>query len=138
MEYLRDVPPDACAVTAAQVAQMPSPMNFVVFFHVAGAINDLPADYSPAGNRDAKFVCNIPAMWDGAENDEKNIAWVRETWEKIKPFSTGGVYLNFLSEDDGPDRIAAAFGTNHARLTALKHTYDPHGLFRHCKALPTS
>ena len=138
MEYLRDVPPEACEVMASQVAKMPSPMNFMVFFHVAGAVNDLPADFSPAGNRDAQFVCNIPAMWDGAENDQKNIGWVRDTWEKIKPFSTGGVYVNFLSDDDGADRIAAAFGSNHARLTALKQKYDPHGLFRHCKALPTT
>jgi FAD/FMN-containing dehydrogenase len=137
-ENLPDLSPGACEVMASQIATMPSPMSLMFFFPVGGALNELPADHSPAGNRDAKFVCNIASMWDRAEDDRANIAWARDTWEKLKPHTTGGVYVNFLADDDGADRVASAFGSNHERLTALKHEYDPLGLFRHCKALPTT
>ena len=64
------------------------------------------------------------------------IAWTRETWEAVKPYSTGGVYLNFLSDDDGADRVAAAFGkANLDKLAALKRKLDPTNLFRHTKSI---
>jgi len=136
-ENMPALSPEACEVMATQISTMPSPMSLMFFFPVAGVLNELPADHSPIGNRDAKLVCNIASMWDRADDDRTNIGWARDTWEKLKPHTTGGVYLNFLADDDGADRVASAFGSNHQRLTALKQKYDPHGLFRHCKSLAT-
>jgi hypothetical protein len=46
----------------------------------------------------------------------------------MRPFSTGGAYLNFTPE---PDRIRDAYGENkYQRLVALKDKYDPNNLFR--------
>jgi hypothetical protein len=36
--------------------------------------------------------------------------------------------VNFIGEREG--RVGDAYGTNHARLTALKARYDPDNLFR--------
>jgi hypothetical protein len=40
------------------------------------------------------------------------------------------LYINFLTEDEGPDRIAAVLGTGLERLAAIKAKWDPHNVFR--------
>ena len=47
----------------------------------------------------------------------------------MRPFSTGGVYVNNLG-DEGEDRVRAAYGSNYDRLVALKTKYDPTNFFR--------
>ena len=52
----------------------------------------------------------------------------------MRPCSTGGTYLNFLTEEEGADRIEAAYGPeNLKRLAELKRKYDPEDFFRHTK-----
>jgi FAD/FMN-containing dehydrogenase len=55
--------------------------------------------------------------------------WARGFFRDTAPHATGGVYVNFLTEDE-PDRIQAAYGTNYQRLAEAKKRYDPHNLFR--------
>ena len=53
--------------------------------------------------------------------------------DALQPFSTGGVYVNYLGEeaDEGAKRIQAAYGIGkHERLVKLKNKYDPGNLFR--------
>ncbi|MCI0564650.1 MAG: BBE domain-containing protein, partial [Nitrososphaera sp.] len=57
-------------------------------------------------------------------------AWVRNYFASLQPFSTGGVYVNFLG-DEGQDRVKASYGTDkYDRLAALKNKYDPTNFFR--------
>ena len=49
----------------------------------------------------------------------------------MKPWSTGGVYLNFIG-DEGHERVQVAFGPDkYARLQRIKARWDPTNLFRH-------
>lgn len=62
------------------------------------------------------------------------VQWARDAFEAMRPHATGGTYLNFLTEEEGGERIAAAYGeANLARLAALKRRYDPENVFRHTK-----
>jgi FAD/FMN-containing dehydrogenase len=135
-EYLPRIEPAACDTLLTHFASIPSPHSALIFFPIGGALNELPADHSPAGNRDAHFICNITSQWERKDDDDVNIAWARTTHQAVKPFSTGGVYVNFLTEEEGADRIKAAYGAATLdRLGALKRKYDPQGLFRHTKAV---
>jgi Berberine and berberine like len=58
------------------------------------------------------------------------MAWVRKSWERIRPFSTGGNYVNFQPADDDGARTAAAYRSNCQRLQQVKADYDPDNLFR--------
>jgi FAD/FMN-containing dehydrogenase len=72
---------------------------------------------------------NVHGRWDDPANDEKCIGWARALFQAASPFSTGSVYVNFLTQDE-PDRVRAAYGENYDRLVALKNKYDPTNLFR--------
>ncbi len=133
-EYFPGLQPAALDALVTAAARIPSPHSVMLLFHIAGALNELPADHSPVGNRDAAFVCNLAASWERSSDDAANIAWARQSWESIRPFSTGGAYLNFMTEEEGPERIEAAYGkTTLKRLASLKRKYDPRNLFQHTK-----
>ena len=40
------------------------------------------------------------------------------------------VYVNYLSEDEGDDRVKTAYGANYERLVSVKKKYDPTNFFR--------
>lgn len=85
---------------------------------------------SPVGNRDAALVLNITSSWEKAEDDQTNIEWARAAWQDMRSFSTGGTYINFLTEDEDDNRIHAAYGANFERLVEVKTKWDPENLFR--------
>lgn len=129
-EYLPRIEADLCERFIARAGAIPSPHSALILFQIGGALNQLDADHSPAGNRDARYVLNIGGAWEQASADDANIAWACETWEHLRSFSTGGNYINFLTEDEGPDRIAAALGSSLNKLADVKARWDPDNFFR--------
>lgn len=129
-EYLPSFQPDLLTAAIARGAGIMSPHSAILFFALDGSLNTMPADTSPAGNRDAAGLFNVAAAWDRAEDDEANIGWARETWQDLKRFSTGGTYVNFLTEEEGADRTLAAYGSHLDRLGKVKAQWDPGNVFR--------
>ncbi len=129
-EFLPTLEPEMIDKAIKYAGRIRSPHSMIVVFPLEGALNKLPDDHSAMGNRDAAFVINITASWEKAEDDATNIEWARAAWEDIRRFSTGGTYVNFLTEEEGSERIKAAYGKNHARLVELKTKWDPTNLFR--------
>jgi hypothetical protein len=129
-EYLARIEPELCTRFMAQAAQIKSPHSAVIFFQLGGALNRLAADHSPVGNRDARYVLNIAGAWEQAGEDQANMQWARDAWNDLKQFSTGGNYINFLTEDESPERVAAALGPGAGRLAEIKRKWDPGNLFR--------
>ncbi len=115
----------------AQFVGLKAPANQIVLFQIDGALNDHPEDDGAMGNREAAFACVIQAMWreDDAAGDA-NREWVRSAWEALKPFSTGGNYINFQTEDEDDERTVESYRNNYERLETIKATYDPSNLFR--------
>jgi FAD/FMN-containing dehydrogenase len=132
--YLPAVDPKAIDALIDHAGRIGSPHSAILLFQLQGALNELPSEHSPAGNRDAAFVLNIAASWEKAAEDAANLRWARECFEATQTFSTGGTYVNFLTEEEGRERIEAAYGRpTLARLAALKEKVDPDNLFRHTK-----
>jgi hypothetical protein len=82
------------------------------------------------GNRDARFVTGFSGVWPVGEDGSRIVAAVRDGWTRIRPFSTGGNYVNFQLAEDGEARTAAAYGRNFERLRRIKARYDPENFFR--------
>lgn len=111
-------------------SQIVSPYSAIILFPVDGALNQLPNDFTPMGNRNATSNLNITAAWEGKENDKQNINWAQSAWQDMNKLSTGGSYINFQTEDEGEGRIRAAYGSNYGRLVDVKTKWDPGNLFR--------
>ena len=129
-EYLPEIRPELCDKFMSHAGQIPSPHSALIFFQLEGALNDKTNDHSAVGNRDARYVLNIAGSWEDEKDDDINIGWARAAWNDMKSFSTGGTYINFLTEDDGPERNEAALGENIKRLAEIKSKWDPDNFFR--------
>lgn len=129
-EYLPRFEQELLAKAIEHARRIVSPHSSIILFPIDGALNDLPEGHSAVGNRDARAVINITSAWEKTDDDKLNIDWARTAWQDIRRFSTGGVYVNFLTEDEGDERIRAAYRDNYQRLSEIKMRWDPNNVFR--------
>ncbi len=108
--------------------KLPSDASEIFFARLGGATTRVAKDATAFPHRDAEFVMNVHTRWDDAADDEQCVAWAREFFDATAPHATGGVYVNFIPEDE--ERVPNAYGDNLARLEELKKKYDPNNLFR--------
>jgi FAD/FMN-containing dehydrogenase len=110
---------------------MVSPMSLQFVVQLGGALGDRTADATAIGNRDAEAVFASAGCWSPADHDgEQDREWARSAWEAIRPYSTGGNYLNVQMADDDEGRLREAYQGSLDRLAAIKETYDPDNVFR--------
>ena len=109
--------------------RIPDPQTEIAFAQLGGAISRVPLEATAYTHRDAQFLVNVHGRWDNPANDAKCIAWARELFQAASPFATGGVYVNFLTQDE-QERVRAAYGANYGRLVQVKNKYDPTNFFR--------
>jgi hypothetical protein len=95
---------------------------------LGGAIDRVGPEESAYPHRGARYNLSIDAGWTDPAQDEAAIGWARSSWDAMREFGTGGVYINFagLDEESGRD---AVFGESAARLDEVQAAYDPDGLF---------
>ena len=77
----------------------------------------------------------IIAQWTDSSQNEACIGWARETYARLLQYSDGGVYSNYM-DDDETARLGKAYGDNLPRLQALKNTYDPDNIFHLNQNIP--
>jgi Berberine and berberine like len=99
---------------------------------LGGSVADLGDEATAFGNRDAEYICMVAsASPRDAPDRARRYQWARSAWEEaIRPFSTGGNYINMQTTDDDERRLRQAYGTNIDRLAHAKAIYDPGNLFR--------
>lgn len=81
------------------------------------------------GFRHTGFEFWVHSYWREAAERKESWAWVEEFYRAIEPLTTGAVYVNDL-ENEGEDRVRAAYGDKYHRLSLIKAKYDPYNFFR--------
>jgi len=109
---------------------LPSPQTEIFVAQVGGAAARLPIDSTAYPHRDAAYVLNVHTRWEDPSDDRLCIDWARAFFDATAPYSTGGVYMNFVSEAEDAARVQAAYGSSYPRLQELKAKYDPDNAFR--------
>ncbi len=132
--FLKTISDEAIEVMVAYCAKRPTPMCHGLIEHqLGGAVRRIDREATAFGQRDAEYSFMSLGVCAEKAEAEKCVRWAREFWDAMQPFSTGGVYVNYLGReaDEGAGRIEAAYGPEkYARLVALKNEYDPANLFR--------
>jgi FAD/FMN-containing dehydrogenase len=131
--FLKELSDDAIATMVAHCATRPSPRCGMALAELGGAVSRVAPDETAFNHRHVRYdFISAGACMDPAQ-DAACIRWARAFWEAMQPFSTGGVYVNYLGQeaDEGAERVQAAYGpAKYARLVALKNKYDPTNFFR--------
>jgi FAD/FMN-containing dehydrogenase len=109
--------------------RLPSPHCEIILAVLGGQIRRVAADATAYAQRDAELLMNVHGRWESPSEDNAGISWSRDVFRAITPFATGGVYVNFMTQEE-TDRVRAAYGPNYERLAKLKAKYDPTNLFR--------
>jgi FAD/FMN-containing dehydrogenase len=130
-DYFDALPEAADGTLIEHAIAITSPHSAVLCMHLGGAAARRPAGETAVGNRAAEYVLNMQGAWEERAEDATHIAWARDFWSAMQPFSSGGTYVNFLTEDADEERLRAAYGAElHAGLARIKAKYDPDNLFR--------
>jgi FAD/FMN-containing dehydrogenase len=119
----------AIDVVMHHAGTLPTPHCEIFLGLLGGHAATFAPDDTAYPHRDALYVMNVHTRWDNAADDARCVAWAREFFNAAAPHASGGVYVNFLTEDENA-RSADAYGVNYQRLAQLKTKYDPHNLFR--------
>jgi FAD/FMN-containing dehydrogenase len=120
---------EALDIVIQYAGQLPSPQCEIFLGLLGGQTNRAASDATAYPHRQALYAMNVHTRWTDPAEDKKCITWAREFFVAAAPYAAGSVYINFLTQDEG-ERIAEAYGHNHARLVQLKDKYDPRNLFR--------
>jgi hypothetical protein len=121
-----------------------SPLVMLELRQLGGALARPPADLSPIGRRDSKFIMfglgispTPEPTPEVAQRVQEHLAYVAE---EMRPYQTGATYVNFLDFGDWtPERTRASYSPEDwERLVELKDRYDPHNLFRFNRNIPST
>lgn len=115
----------------AHAEAAPSHHSTIDVWYQGGAMNRVGAEETAFGDRSALYLLGIEGNWEEPDEDEANVAWVRECVADMRRFSDGGIYLNFPGFlEEGQEMMRDAYGENYERLVALKNEHDPTNFFR--------
>ncbi len=132
--FLKDLSDAAIDTLLAHSAKRPTPLCHVLIEPLGGAVGRVREGETAFAHRRAPFNCAILGVCAGPAEYDACAHWVRELCRALKPFSTGGAYVNYIGSeaDEGPERVrAAAYGSGvYERLASLKAEYDPTNFFR--------
>ena len=126
--FFKELSADVIAVLVDAFERVPSPMSGIFIEHFHGAVTRIDPTATAFPHREPGFNLVLSGEWLDPTEDERNIAWVRATFEDLTPHMADAVYVNYLSADE-PERVGAAYGPNWERLAALKQTWDPDNVF---------
>jgi Berberine and berberine like len=128
--FVKGLTDEAIDELLARFAVCPSPMTAALFEHFHGEVTRVPVDATAVPHREPGFNFLVTSEWTDPAATDENVAWTRELFDAMEPFSVARRYLNYFSEDDvGEDPVRAAYGPNYERLVELKREYDPDNVF---------
>jgi len=104
-----------------------------------GAINKVPSDATAFVHRgNTKYSIQYVKEWPSPSASAANIAAMQTLYASMRPFVSGGCYVNYCDLDLGDGYAKAYWGDNLPRLTKIKAQLDPKNIFRHAQSVPLS
>jgi FAD/FMN-containing dehydrogenase len=122
---------DVIELLAGHAAAAPSPHSTIDVWYQGGEMARVGEEETAFANRSEPYLLGIEGNWERDSGSNETIAWVRDTIADMRPFSDGGIYLNFPGFlEEGEELLREGYGRNYERLAEVKAKYDPNNLFR--------
>ena len=128
-DFVTDLPDEAVNLHVQYADQLPSVLSTMHLYPINGATHRVGKNDTAWSYREANFAQVIVGVDPDPANNPRTIAWSKEYWRKMHPYSAGGAYVNMMM-DEGQERVKAAYRDNYARLAQVKAKYDPQNVFR--------
>jgi FAD/FMN-containing dehydrogenase len=108
------------------------------FYGLGGAVlGDELARRSAFAHRGSLFCVEYLGHWTSPEGDASHLGWLAGIRDEMRPFMTGGAYVN-SPDRDLTDWLHAYYGPNLPRLMEVKRRYDRDEVFRFEQSIPAS
>ena len=128
-DFFTDLSDEVVELHVQYADQLPSVHSTMHLYPINGAAHRVGKSDTAWSYREANFAQVIVGVDPDPANNPRTIAWSKEYWRKMHPYSAGGAYVNMMM-DEGQDRVKAAYRENFPRLAQVKAKYDPQNLFR--------
>jgi hypothetical protein len=145
VELLGELSPEAIdKLVALAGVESESPLVMLELRQLGGALARPPADLSPIGRRDSRFIMfglgMSPTPEATPELAQRLQGHLARVAEEMRPYETGATYVNFLDLGDWtPERTRASYSPEDwERLVELKDRYDSDNVFRFNRNIPPS
>ncbi len=135
-DFVNDLSVEAIALHAKHGRELPTPLSSMHLYPINGAASRVDSDATAWSYRDATWAQIIVGVDPDPANKDRLIRWANAYWKALHPHSAGGAYVNMMMQDEGQDRIKAAYRDNYERLVAVKTKYDPANIFRVNQNIP--
>jgi hypothetical protein len=133
--YFKTLNDESIGIMMEALATNPSVTNEIELAYLGGAAARVAPGETAFGDRSSPFVLNLLGNWEEPADDAANISWIRSLFARLRPAMARGVYVNFMSGDEG-DRVPEAYRERWERLRAIKTIYDPGNFFRLNQNIP--
>lgn len=126
--FVDDLTDDLVDVMANGIRTLPGEYTLLFMETLGGAVSRVDIAETAFPNRSARYNLGLSAGWTDSREDDSTVTACRTWFERLKPFSDGTVYLNYLDRDESA-RTREGFGPHYDRLCEVKAQYDPQGVF---------
>lgn len=129
-DYFSNLTDETIDTVVSWIDSITSPLSVVLLIPLDGAGNRVDVTATAYAHRSATYAINVSSQWIDAAESQRHIEWTRNFWQALRMHGPVGTYGNFLTGDEGEDRMREAYGPNYERLADIKQRYDPDNLFR--------
>lgn len=124
--FLAELSDGAIDAMIEAFACCPTPMGQLLLEHFHGAATRVGVGDTAFPLRRSGYNFLVLAEWMDTADNDRCIAWARQSYDEMKSFFSSGRYVDYLGEDEtGDDPVAAAYGPTYRRLKEIKAKYDP-------------
>ncbi len=128
-DFFRDISDEAIEVHRRYGELLPTGHSTMHLYPIDGAASRVDEGDTAFAYREGGWAGVIVGVDPDPANADSITEWTKDYWRELHPTSAGGAYVNFLMDDEGQERVQAAYRGNYHRLTEVKRRYDPDNVF---------